>query len=495
MTSEDEIGLSRRFASLSSYADSTPKYELLPFRFIELEPNRERYVLTNLVGEYVVATRPDLVRLIDMQLLPSEPLYHELSAKQIITEGSAKAPIELLSLKERTRFSRLPNFTSLHIFVVTLRCDYSCPYCQVSRQTEDRDKYDMTESIAIKCLDFVFRSPSPSIKIEFQGGEPLLNFELIKFIVIRAEERNSTEARDLEFVITTNLSFLSDEILDFCLEHAIFISTSLDGPEDIHNRNRPRPGKNGYELTVAAIGRAQRVLGKQRVSALMTTTESSLDRVTDIVDEYVSHGFNGIFLRPLSPYGFAIKTRQYDRYTTKKWLAFYRKGLDYIVDLNRRGTPIREFYASLLLRKLLTPHVPGYVDLQSPAGVGIAALVYNYDGDVYPSDEARMLVEMGDKTFRMGNVLTDSYEDVLTSDSLLDALESTYIDSVPICDRCAFNPVCGSDPVFHHATQGDMVGNKAISAFCERNMAVCRELIRRMEDDPYSKSLFESWAW
>lgn len=496
MTTDQTSGLSRRFASLASYAQPAENYKLLPFRFIPLDPDRARYVVSNLEGEYVVAKRHDIDRLVAGHLKPDETLYEALSAKHIIAPtGNGTASVELLALKERTRLSRLPNFTSLHVFVVTLRCDYSCPYCQVSRQTEDRGAYDMSLETAERSLDFVFRSPSPTIKIEFQGGEPLLNFELIKHIVTSAKQRNVSEQRDLAFVITTNLTYLSDDVLNFCLDHEIMISTSLDGPEDLHNRNRPRPGRNGYQLTVDSIRRAQRALGKHRVSALMTTTEASLTRATEIVDEYVSHGFFGIFLRPLSPYGFAVKTRQYDKYTTSKWLAFYRTGLDYIVELNRRGTPMREFYSSLLLRKLLTPHVPGFVDLQSPAGLGIAAIVYNYDGDVYPSDESRMLVEMGDKTFRMGSVLTDTYEQVLMNDTLLDALESTYIDSVPLCDRCAFNPICGSDPVYHHATQGDMVGNKALSAFCERNMEVSRELIRRMEDDSYSRSLFEAWAW
>ena len=72
---------------------------------------------------------------------------------------------------------------------------------------------------------------------------------------------------------------------------------------------------------------------------------------------------------------------------------------------------------------MLTNEDPGYVDLASPARVGIGAIVYNYDGDVYASDEGRMLAEMGDTTFRLGNVLTDSYPEIFLSESLLAALE------------------------------------------------------------------------
>ena len=95
------------------------------------------------------------------------------------------------------------------------------------------------------------------------------------------------------------------------------------------------------------------------------------------------------------------------------------------------------------------------MDLRNPAGIGIGALVYNYDGDVYASDESRMLAEMGDKTFRLGNVHADTWERLITSDALLAPLEESFAGSVPMCSDCAFQPYCGSEPVFHHATQGD----------------------------------------
>src|SRR4051795_9755980 len=62
-------------------------------------------------------------------------------------------------------------------------------------------------------------------------------------------------------------------------------------PADLHNTNRPRPGGNSHELAVAGIRRAKDILGADRVGALMTTTEASLDRVDDIIDEYLKEGF------------------------------------------------------------------------------------------------------------------------------------------------------------------------------------------------------------
>jgi uncharacterized protein len=217
----------------------------------------------------------------------------------------------------------------------------------------------------------------------------------------------------------------------------------------------------------------------------MTTTRASLSRARDIVDEYVRQGFHNIFFRALSPYGFAIKTKTYAAYDTAEWLEFYLEGLKYIIELNRSGVPFVESYAATILTKMLTPFDTGYVDLMSPAGIGIAAVVYNYDGDVYASDESRMLAEMGDKTFCIGNVHEQRYEDLFLSEALLTPLEESFAASAPMCSDCAFEPYCGADPVFHYATQGDFVGRKPLSGFCEKNMTIFRTLIGMMEEDDY----------
>jgi His-Xaa-Ser system radical SAM maturase HxsB len=316
---------------------------------------------------------------------------------------------------------------------------------------------------------------------------------MIQYIVERAEAKNIVEKRQLGFVIATNLAVITDDILAYCREHSIEISTSLDGPADIHNRNRPRPGGDSYQRAIAGIRKARDVLGRDSVSAVMTTTEASFGRVRDIIDEYIALGFSNIFLRPLSPYGFAVKTKWYNTYGTKKWLDFYFEGLDYIIDLNRQGVQFRESYASMILTKMLTPFQPGYVDLISPAGIGTGVLLYNYDGAVFASDESRMLSEMHDDTFKLGHV-SDPYEALISSDALLDPLEQSFAASVPMCSSCAFEPYCGADPVYHHATQGDFIGRKPSSGFCQRNMEIFKGLIARMEANADTRRLFMRWA-
>jgi uncharacterized protein len=482
-----------RFQALSAYQQSSSQgYKLLPFRFTTL--NEREYVLTNQAGEFLILDRPTLENLVRHRLSAAEMVYGDLKSKQFIMDEDSSIAMDLLPLKVRTKLRRLADFTALHIFVVSLRCEHSCPYCQVSRQSDDRLAFDMSPETAERALALVFRSPSSAIKIEFQGGEPLLNFAFIRFIVERAEAWNLAERRSLQFVIATNLALVTDAILEFCRAHDILISTSLDGPADLHNANRPRPGHDSYERAVAGIAKVRVALGRESVSALMTTTKASLGRVRDIIDEYVAQGFGGIFLRAMSPYGFAVKTKWFMAYDADEWLKFYFDGLDYILALNRSGYAFTEFYAATILAKMLTPFEPGFVDLRSPAGIGIGAIVYNYDGDVYASDESRMLAEMDDKTFCIGNVHRDRYEDILLSDALLTPIEESFAASAPMCSDCAFEPYCGADPVFHHATQGDFVGRKPLSAFCTRNMAIFRRLITLMREDDEARRIFVRWA-
>jgi uncharacterized protein len=480
-----------RFRDQVAFAAPTADWDLLPFRF---ERIGGRVLVTNMVGEHLFLTADDFERFGERDLPTDSALVRRLRAKHLIRRPGDDLPVELLAMKARTRYRRLSEFTSLHIFVASLRCEHSCPYCQVSRQSSDKGAFDMTLETARLGLDSAFRSPSHNVKIEFQGGEPLLNFDLIESVVLEAELRNEVAGKNLGFVIATNLALLDDRVIDFCRAHDVYISTSLDGPADIHNKNRPRPGRNSWELATAGIRRVREELGIDHVSALMTTTRSSLDRVHEIIDTYVDQGLTAIFLRPLSPYGFAIKTKSFDAYGVERWLPFYEEGLDYIIELNRQGTPMVEQYAAIVLKKMFTNDDPGYVDLTSPAGIGIGAIVYNYDGDVYASDEGRMLAEMGDTTFRLGNLHSDSYEEIMLSEALLAPLEQSFAGSAPMCSDCAFEPYCGADPTYHHATSGDFLGRKPDSGFCRRNMAIFKLLLERYEGDPETRALFRTWA-
>jgi uncharacterized protein len=481
-----------RFLSREAFTAAEIPLQLLPLRFERTD--EQSYLVSNLVGDFVALSQDEFTRLIDLRLVPGDSLFEKAYVNHLITRRGQRAQYELLALRLRSRMAFLRELTPLHIFVVTLRCEHSCPYCQVSRQSTDRSRYDMTDETARRALMIAFDSPSPHIKIEFQGGEPLLNFPMIKNMVLTAKASAPLKGKKVEFVIASNLALLDDEILGFCKEHEILLSTSLDGPADLHNKNRPRPGRNSHELAVKGIKRAQQALGPDRVSALMTTTDDSLDRAEDIIDEYVRLNLHGIFLRPLSPYGFAVKTKHFYRYDAKRWLQFYQRGLHHILNINRAGRVFPEFYSALVLKRMLTDQPIGYVDLRSPAGIGLGALVYNYDGKVFASDEGRMLAEMGDTTFQLGHVKTDSYRSLILSDKLVELVAASLTQCAPECSDCVFEPHCGADPVYHHATQHDPVGIKPLSEFCARQKGVMRLLLHLLQNSPEDATILRRWG-
>jgi uncharacterized protein len=482
----------RRFQPPDAYGSPPSSYHLLPFRFIALDSERE--ILVNEAGEYLIAAGGTARALVRRNLDTRSDLYRSLRGRQFLYDDQSSPLLDILATKYRTKRSFLAGFTKLHIFVTTLRCEHSCHYCQVSRQSADRVAYDMSEETALRALDLMFRSPAQHLTLEFQGGEPLLNFDLIQFIVPRAKERAAALGKGLDIVIATNLALATDEILYYCRDEGIDLSTSLDGPAFIHNANRPRPGANSHELTVRNIQRARDIVGIQHVAALMTTSRLSLDHPREIIDEYVRLNFRAIFLRSISPYGFALRTQAKTGYETERFLDFYRKGLAYIITLNRQGIDISEVYAKLILTKIMTPFPTHFVDLQSPAGAGISVAVYNYDGDVYASDESRMLAEMGDKRFRLGNVHRDEYHAIFGGERLTRTTEASVVESLPGCAECAFQTYCGADPVFHYATQGDPVGHRPTSDFCRKNMTIIRHLFSLLAtEDADLYRIFFAW--
>lgn len=483
------IMINKHAFSPSSHFQPVENYHLLPFRFDEFQDN---FLLVNEVGEHLTIGNNDFQRFIAGELAPMETVYEDLKGRHFLYDDDLSVPLRLLATKFRSKKAHLQDFTKLHIFVVTLRCEHSCKYCQVSRVSEDRLSFDMSPEIAKASLEMAFHSPSPMIKIEFQGGEPLLAFDLICELVEGATERAAQLNKTVEFVITTNLALITTEILEYCRDNSISLSTSLDGPASLHNANRGRRNNDSYERTIAGLELARSIIGPDSVSAIMTTTRQSLDHPEEIINEYIDHGFHSIFLRNLSPYGFAVRTAQSIGYSMDAFLQFYVRAFDHILNLNREGIRFVETYAQILLTRMLTPFSTGYVDLQSPAGAGTSVAVYNYDGGVYPSDEARMLAAAGDQKFCMGNVLKNSYSEIFHGRIIRDLIERTNLESTPICSDCAFQPWCGADPIFHYGTQGDIEPDIPTSDFHKKHDFLFRHLLK-LNSDPINAQIFQDW--
>lgn len=446
-------------------------YTLLPFRFERF--NSDEAFISNEVGEFAFISSEELDDLINYRLNPNDETFLNLKAKHILSDTELPPVVEMLATKYRTKKSSLNNFTALHMVVPTLRCNSNCRYCQVSRKDTEARQFDMDKSTAKKVVDLIFQSPSPAIKIEFQGGEPLLNFKIVKYIIEYAEWRNLFKKKYLEFVICTNLTLITEDILKYLKKHHVYISTSLDGPSDLHNKNRPlQATDNSYDILIEKIDLCRKYLGHDGVSALMTASRFSLKRFKEIVDEYMHRGFDSIFIRSLNPFGFAKRDKNFVGYSVEEFIENYIEALEYIVDINLKGTYFVESFATLLLTRMLTPFSTGFVDMQSPAGTAISGAIYDYNGNVYVSDEARMLASMGDNKFLMGNVSKNSYLELFNSKFVHSLIGSACLECLPECSSCAYMSFCGADPVRNYSEQGDVIGHRPTSDACKKNKRI-----------------------
>jgi len=106
---------------------------------------------------------------------------------------------------------------------------------------------DMTQETAQKVVDTIFFTSSPGLTIEFQGGESLVNYEVVQFIVEYATIKAQALRKDVKFALVSNLTLMDDEKLTWLLDHGVDICTSLDGDKETHNWQRTWKDGDSFE--------------------------------------------------------------------------------------------------------------------------------------------------------------------------------------------------------------------------------------------------------
>lgn len=448
-----------------------------------------RYLVTNDWGRYVLLTPEEFRDFVAGRLDSAKPVWQKLKEGGFIKGKENKA--ELIR-SFRGLKNHLWNAPGLHIIVVTLRCNLKCVYCHSSVVGREQTQFDMTEETARKSVDLIFSSPSPRLTIEFQGGEPLMNWPIIKFIVEYSRKKAKKEKRNLSIALISNLSLMNEERMSFLITNHVSLSTSLDGPEALHNANRIALGGVSHADVTRWI-KHYREKTRGGIGALMTTTKKSLSYPKEIVNEYRSLGLKELFLRPLHYLGFAKRSWVAIGYEDSQYIEFYRKAMDYILDLNRSGEYFRESSSAMILSKILNSWDSGYVDLRSPCGATLGQISYNYDGDVYTCDEGRMVAAEGDKIFRIGNVKTSDYPSLVNHATTRACCSASNIEGQPLCFSCAYKPYCGICPVLNYATQNTIWGRMPTNSYCYIFMHIFDYLFEKLAD-PENEKIFQGWV-
>jgi His-Xaa-Ser system radical SAM maturase HxsB len=465
----------------------------MPIRWREIDG---RILVTNDCGDFLRVERETFDRLMAGTLRRDDPVLAELVRRNMLRSDEAEAEVVR---RVRDRGHHLTVGPGLHIVVLTLRCDHACRYCHASRQPATRTGSDMTRETADRVLDVILSAPGPDLTIEFQGGEPTLNFDVLRFFVEEGRRRNAG-AKRLYYSLVSNLGSVTPAQIDYLIDQGVAVCTSIDGPAALHDRNRPCTAGHGHRRTLAAIERFDAAYRKRKldpslayVNALVTVSRESLAQPAAIVEEYVRLGQKVIHLRPLNPFGMGHRIWGREGYTAGEFLDFYVRAIDHILALNREGVEMAEKTASLMLTRILTDEDPNYMDLRSPCGAGIGQLAYNHDGRVYTCDEGRMVGAMGDDLFCIGDVHRDGYADIIGRPAVRALCVSSCLECLPGCADCAYAPYCGVCPVYNYVVQGDLVGCCATNDRCRIQMGILDHLFRRLED-PETEKLLRRWT-
>ena len=412
---------------------------------------RDKILLTNDSGRFAFLSESEFQAFICDQIPHDSDLWHKLEADFFCYDEAKEVYLRKIRDSVQKNHAYLFSPTSLYILAVTNRCNNRCIYCQAKGSS---DASDMYENVVGKIVERISESPAHKINIEFQGGEPLLNFTAIKQAVVSAEQLLNN--KQITFSLVSNLTYLTDEIVDFIEAHKISVSTSIDGPRELHDRNRPSyGGKGSYAQTIEGVNllRSRGI----HVGAIQTTTRFSLPFAREIVNEYKNLGMDSVFLRPLTRLGAAARAWDVIGYSPEDFLNFYREGLAEILRINlSEDIAFSETHASLLLGKIFGETAQNYMELRSPCGAGIGQLAFTSNGDVYTCDEGRMVAETGDTFFRLGNVFENGYNEWIESTTCKAVCASSLLESLPACCDCVYSPYCGVCPVVNYAMTGNL---------------------------------------
>lgn len=280
--------------------------------------------------------------------------------------------------------------------MVSQDCNMACKYCYGGESGRYNQRGLMSEEMAERCFRFIlaYGENRTFQKIVFFGGEPLLNMQAIRHVVLTWEEiKHLYPGREVYFTLTTNGSLLTPEIVEFFRDYKVGISFSLDGPKEIHDANRVMVGgAPSFEKVMNAIDLMRKY--KMPISIRSTVTK---DIDYDKFYEFFEHQNFDVHtiavvdypvLQPERGYQFDLDT--YDAFL-KRHREIVCKGCEEI--LQGRGDSFKAKQMSVSF------HKPGTSDYPFLCGAGNWFFSFGLDGYIYPCNRV-----VGQEKFRIGDI-------------------------------------------------------------------------------------------
>jgi His-Xaa-Ser system radical SAM maturase HxsB len=447
------------------------------------------YLITNDFGRHLYLRKEEFRSFISGHAAKDPVLYDRLKEELFVFEESpcafADRNKDVLRLGKRYLFGA----TSLHIFVLTNACNMRCAYCQ-AQSAHGGPKGLMSRETAEKAAALALSSPEKYISIEFQGGEPLLNFEAIKAIVSFVQVQKGR--KEVSYQLVSNLTLLTEEMAQYIADHGISVTTSIDGTAAVQDLNRPYDdGSSSLADTLRGIA-LLRAVGVG-VSAIETTTRYNFGHEKELVAFYRELGCNSLFLRPLTPLGFAHEAWDTIGYAPEEFGTYYKSVLEEIFHANQAGFPITEGHAGIFLAKILRGDGGNYMELRSPCGAGTGQMAYYHDGNIFTCDEGRMLHEMGDSSFLLGNVNSSDYESLLSSPVCKTVCAASLLETNLECCDCVYQPYCGTCPVVNLSIDKDIFRKTPRDYRCRTYMGILDTIFACLQDETKTE-IMKGWV-
>ncbi len=377
----------------------------------------------------------------DYEKKSSEEIVSEITKKYGVTAEDVKAVFEdIEALKAEGKLFTEDKFRALArefkkrqsvikalCLHVAHDCNLACKYCFACEGEYHGPKGLMSYEVGKKALDYLIdhSGSRKNLEVDFFGGEPSLNFEVVKQLVAYGRSREADTGKNFRFTYTTNGIILTDEIMDFCNKEMSNVVLSLDGRKEVNDRMRINRGGAGSYDTI--VPKFQKFIEKREGKDYYirgTYTRFNKDFAADIL-HMADLGFKEISIEPVvaepsAPY--ALKEEDLPELLTQ-----YEILAKEMIKRERSGNGFTFYHYMIDL-----DGGPCVVKRVSGCGVGTEYMAVTPEGDFYPCHQF-----VGNRDFLLGNVY-----DGVTNAEVCDQFKNCNIYSHEECDNCFARMYC-----------------------------------------------------
>lgn len=343
-------------------------------------------------------------------------------------------------------------------------CNLACKYCFAEEGEYKGDRSLMSAEVGKKALDFLVENSGNRVNLEvdFFGGEPLMNFDVVKEIVAYGRSLEKEHNKKFRFTLTTNGMLLNDEIMEFANKEMSNVVLSIDGRKEIHDLMRPTPnGKGSYDIILPKFQKFAKLRGGKSYYVRGTFTRNNLDFCEDVL-HMADLGFDEISIEPVvteeeAPYAIREEDlpkifEQYDR-LAKEMIKREKEG---------RGFTFFHYMIDLTGGPCVAKRLSG-------CGSGTEYLAVTPWGDLYPCHQF-----VGEDGFLLGNVF-----DGIQKQELVNEFKGCNVYTKEKCKDCFARFYCsGGCAANSYKFHGTLNDSYDIGCEMERKRVECALMIK-----------------